>query len=117
MQSLLQTWKETGELVNQNTLFMVDNGIKKELIRFLMDGIVSQTDYVKLVKTNDIISFDGNNLEQNSIFYSQTEYDNILFSLINYYPQKIEVEHYKEFDVHFIQNLHELFGSKVHFID
>lgn len=112
LQKLISSWFETGELINQNSLFMIDNSIKKELIQFLMSGIASKMDNIKLALEKDKICFKTPVLTQ-PLHYSIYDYDAALFTIIKNYPKKIEVEHYKDFDVRFIQNLHELFSNRL----
>ena len=116
LQNLLSSWKETGDLINQNSLFMVDKSIKTELIQFLMNGIVSRAEKVKVAFDNDKILLNGKICQQ-TLHYSLYDFDGALFSLIKNYPKKIEVENYKNFDVNFIQNLHELFADKVSLVE
>ena len=113
--SLKKRWTETAELINQNNLFLNEKGIKKDLIQFLLEGLESKTDIVRL--TQNGINKDGQITETNSLFYSMYDYDNILFTLISCYPKKLEVENYRSFDVNFIQNLSELFGEKLVLLD
>ena len=119
LKKLVLDWKETAELVNQNSLFLNDIKTKKELSKFLLDGIASQIDVVRLSQKDKTYFITNNekNLNYNSIFYSQNEYDDVLFSLINKYPKKIEVANYKKFDVHFIQNLYDLFGNRIELVE
>lgn len=111
LKSLKKRWIETAELINQNNLFLNENGIKKELIQFLMEGLESKVEYVKL--TQNGIKLNNNVIENISLFYSLYDYDNTLFTLINIFPKKIEIENYKSFDISLIQNLHNLFGDKL----
>lgn len=115
LKNLQKRWIETAELVNQNSLFVNNKIIKKELIKFLIDGIESKVDYLKLTK--DGIEKNNQRIENFYIFYSIFDYDSLLFTLISNYPKKIEVENYKSFDAHFIQNLYDLFGNRLVLID
>ncbi len=115
LQKLLLDWKETAELVNENPIFMRDRSIKKELMKFLMEGISSKYEKIDIKKDTAEIFLKSNNsvLSSKPMFYSQNNYDNILFTIINNYPKNIEVEDYKNFDVNFIQNLYDLFGNRL----
>ena len=121
--NLTKKWSDVSALINQNSLFLLDDGIKKELMQFLMDGIKSNQKDIKLVldkKNIDAFYYENSikkTLKNAKLYYSIYDYDNLLFSLIKHYPQKIEVEHYKDFDVAFIQNLADLFGMRLKLID
>ena len=107
-------WKEVANLINEHSLFLNDENIKKELMQFLMEGLNNYIHDLKL--TSEGIFVNDNYIKEKTIFYSKNKYDNTLFTLINLYPQKIFVENYKELDAHFMQLLHQLFGSKLHLI-
>lgn len=115
LKSLKNRWIETAELINQNNLFINESGIRKEIIQFLMEGLECKTDAVKL--TQNGIKIGEETIENNSLFYSMYDYDNVLFTLISIFPKKIEVENYRSFDVSLIQNLHDLFGNKLVLLD
>ncbi len=119
LKNLISNWHDTGELVNQNSLFMADEKVKKELMLFLMDGLVSRVENIKIKSNGNMIEFKNENshISTNTVFYSLLDYDGALFTLISNYPKKIEVEDYKKFDVHFIQNLYDLFGNRVKLLD
>jgi hypothetical protein len=109
-------WKDIGALINQNSLFLMDSTVKLELMRFLISGITSRNEIVKITtKENAILIFDKdmNSIDCAKIFYAQNEYDNSLFELICRAPKKIEVFNPKEFDVHFLNRLYEIFGERV----
>jgi len=116
---LLKKWKDVANLINQNSSFLLDSSIKKELMQFLMEGIVSKSSHIKLYqhgKKIDVYNLIDNNYEKidsPKVYYSMLDYDNLLFCLIKEYPKVLEVEHYKNFDVSFIQNLSDLFGSRL----
>ena len=120
---LLNKWKDVANLINQNSLFLLDDAVKKELMQFLMEGIVSKTHHIKLLINGnnvDVYSLNNNKFEaikSQKIYYSMYDYDNLLFSLIKHYPKVLEVEHYKNFDIAFIQNLSDLFGSRLRLIE
>ena len=120
---LLKKWKEVANLINQNSLFLLDDSVKKELIQFLMEGIVSKANHIKLLqngKNVDIYNLNNNEFKEiksQKIYYSMYDYDSLLFSLIKQYPKVLEVEHYKNFDVSFIQNLSDLFGSRLKLVE
>lgn len=116
LQKLVKSWLETGELINQNSLFMTDGSVKKELMKFLMNGIVSKLESIKLMIKNKKICFSLPILTQ-PLHYFIYDYDAVLFSLIKNYPKRIEVEDYKNFDVQFLQNLHEVFNDKLVLIE
>lgn len=123
LNGLTKKWKEVSSLINENSLFLLDDGIKKELMQFLMDGIKSHNQIIKLIfNQNNIDAFYLENNEKKALlnkhlYYSIFDYDNLLFNLIKLYPQKIEVENYKQFDVNLIQNLSDLFGNRLLLID
>lgn len=115
LKSLKNRWLDTAELINQNNLFLDKKEIKKDFIQFLMEGLESKTDIVKLTKNG--INKDGKIIETNSLFYSMYDYDDVLFALISIFPKKIEVENYKSFDASLIQNLYDLFGNRLVLLD
>ena len=112
---LTKKWKEVAGLINENSFFLLDAGIKLELMQFLMQGLNNDIECAKL--TTNGLKIDNQIVETKPIFYSQNPNDNIIFSLINLYPNKIEVENYKTFDVHFVETLGKLFGERVTFIE
>ena len=111
---LVDKWKEVANLINEHSLFLNDDKIKNELMRFLMEGLNGSNETLKLSKTGMYIN--NNIIKDKIIFYSKNSYDNTLFTLINLYPQKILVEDYREFDVEFVNTLHQLFGNKLQLI-
>ena len=111
LKSLKKRWAETAELINQNNMFINESGIKKELIQFLMEGLESKTDIVRL--TSNGIILNTKLLDSKMLFYSMYDYDSILFTLISIFPKKIEIENYRTFDISLIQNLYDLFGNRL----
>lgn len=112
----LGKWSEIGELINENSLFLLDEKVRVELTKFLMSGITSKHDKLTLkLEQNGVAIFDKDNqqLDCNKIFYAQSHYDNILFALINQCPSNIEIMDYTKFDVQFLDSLHKVFGKKV----
>lgn len=120
---LLKKWKDVANLINQNSSFLLDDSIKKELMQFLMEGIVSKTHHIKLLqngKNVDVFGLNNDKFEEiksPKIYYSMYDYDALLFSLIKQYPKVLEIEHYKNFDIAFIQNLSDLFGSRLKLVE
>jgi len=112
-------WQDVGSLINQNSLFLVDDAIKKELMQFLMNGIKSDKKCLKLLlKSGEIKIFDdGKIVEKQKSFLGRTDADNTLFTLIYEFPEKIEIEGYKKFSVHFISDLYQVFGDRVKFLE
>ena len=123
LKNLTKKWSDVSALINENSLFLLDAGIKKELMQFLMDGIKGNQKDIKLVldkKNIDAFYYENSikkTLKNDKVYYSIYDYDNLLFSLIKHYPKRIEVEHYKDFDVAFIQNLADLFGMRLKLIE
>ena len=119
LNNLTKKWKEVANLINDNSFFLLDEKIKKELMQFLMEGIVSKTDCIKLCQNGAQIDckIGTNEIRCEKLYYSIFDYDSTLFAVINNSPKKIEVENYKSFDVSFIQNLSDLFGSRLHLIE
>ena len=121
--NLINKWQEISGLINQNSLFMLDSKIKKELMQFLMEGIVSRAHHIKLLqngKNIEIVDVADNQVKKIKccrIYYSIFDYDNLLFSLIKQYPKILEVEHYKNFDIALIQNLSDLFGMRLKLVE
>lgn len=115
LQSIIKRWTEVGNLINQNSLFLLDSTIKKGLMKFLLDGIVCQMENIKITNNDGKINLFncGQNITQNRIFYGSCEYDSALFTLISKFPKQIEIENHKSFDVNFIEDVFELFGNKV----
>ena len=117
--SLTKKWKDVANLINENSLFLLDDDVKKELMQFLMEGIVTKSQHIKLTQNGeniDALKLQDNQFEKlknQKIYYSIFEYDSLLFNLIKQYPKVLEVEHYKNFDVAFIQNLADLFGARL----
>ncbi len=111
---LVGKWKEVANLINEHSLFLNDGGIKKELMQFLMEGLNDKVEVLKLSKSG--IFDNDNKIKDKTIFYSKNDYDNRLFTLINYYPKKIVIENYRDLDVEFMQILHQLFGNKIQLI-
>ena len=112
---LKNRWKEIGHLINENSLFLMDEGVRKELMQFLMNGIDTGVDFAKLSLVDSKIYIDcslGNSKPKN-IYYSLFDYDNVLFELISQNPKQIEVFGYQNFDANFVQNLSDLFGNKL----
>ena len=109
--SLTKKWQDSANLINENSLFLQDDGIKKELLQFLMQGLTTNVDYLKL--TNSVLTDGKNEIDNKKVFYSQTDYDNMIFTLINLYPKKIEIENYKQYKIEFLELISNLFGEKV----
>ena len=112
---LTNRWKEIGHLINENSLFLMDENVKRELMRFLMEGIETNIDFAKLSLVNSKICVDCScgSFVPKKLYYSLFDYDNMLFALISQNPKQIEVSDYQSFDVNFVQNLSDLFGSKL----
>jgi len=123
LSSLTKKWKDVANLINENSLFLLDNAVKKELMQFLMEGIVTKSQHIKLLQNGqsiDALKLQNNQFEKikdQKIYYSLFDYDSLLFNLIKQYPMVLEVEHYKNFDVAFIQNLSDLFGSRLKLVE
>lgn len=118
LKSAKNRWKEIGNLVNANTLFLSNEKVKIELMQFLMTGIDSKTEIVKLSSKNNQLTVEGSRfVKLQKHFYSQTDYDNLLFALIGSKPKKIEIYGYKNFDVCFVQELSNLFGKNLILIE
>ena len=111
---LKKRWKEIGGLINENSHFLMDTAIKNELMQFLMDGIETGVEFVKLSSNGSKIYIQSTEkLECNNIYYSKLDYDDLLFTIISNKPKKLEVECYKNFNVNFINELSILFGNKL----
>lgn len=117
---ILETWREMARLINQNSLFLGDAGVKTDLMRFLMSGIASQALDVSLDYANGKIKILQNGKELPSIasiFYANDIYDNLLFMLISKSPKKITISNYRQFDASFVNSVFRLFGDTVKLIE
>lgn len=112
-------WRDVGNLINENSFFLMDKGVKKELMKFLMQGITTRTNCIKLSSQNGKIfaRSEDSSITCPKIYYSLFDFDSLLFAIIVNSPKKIEISNYKNFDVRFIQSLHELFGSKLKLLE
>lgn len=113
---LVKNWKETSELINQNSLFMLDSGIKKELMQFLMAGLNTSLDKIKIENVQNSLKIDTD-INLLPLYYAKYDYDNLLFALISKFPKQIEIVNYKAFDAKFISNLYDLFGTKLKLVE
>ena len=114
LQKLKKRWQDIGNLINENSQFLVDDKVKKEFMQFLMTVINSKSNFAKLSRKNNKVVVESEKvLIPQSLYYSQTEYDNLLFAIIQNKPKKIEIEDYKNFDVAFVQELSTLFGNNL----
>lgn len=112
---LTKKWEDSANLINENSLFLQDDGIKKELLQFLMQGLTTNIEYLKL--TNLGLNDGKNAIDSKKVFYSQSDFDNVLFTLINLYPQKIEIEDYKQYKIEFLELISNLFGERLNLIN
>ena len=112
----INKWQEIGELINENSLFLIDKTIRQELIKFLMAGLQSDAELLTIKKNGGcfcVIDSNKRDVALKSIFYAQNEYDNLLYAIINKFPKYIQIENSKDFDVKFLNNLYQLFGENV----
>ena len=111
-------WKEIGCLINQNSLFLFDDGIKNELQKFLLNSIENKTKQVYLSQEQNrflLKNFDNILIEKMSILNLNNEENSVIFSLINLMPEKIIINQHEQFDVNFVSILYNLFGESIVF--
>ena len=116
---MLEAWKEMATLINQNSIFLIDDKVKIDLMRFLMNGISNKSSDVVLDYSNGNIKFVQNGKELSfieKIFYAKDIYDNLLFMLISKSPKKITISNYQMFDANFVNSVFNLFGDSVKLI-
>lgn len=119
LKSMLEAWKEMATLINQNSIFLIDDKVKIDLMRFLMNGISNKSSDVVLDYSNGNIKFVQNGKELSvieKIFYAKDIYDNLLFTLISKSPKKITISNYQMFDANFVNSVFNLFGDSVKLI-
>ena len=74
-------WKDAANLINENSLFLLDDGVKKELMQFLMEGLSSRSECINISQNGAKIACkDGENLLRcEKLYYSLYNYDSTLF--------------------------------------
>lgn len=113
-------WQEIGKLMNENAYFLMDKKVKKELAKFLLSGLQQRTAMVNIeLKSNQFKVTDDqqNILLPQKVFFAKDSYDDLLYLLMNYFPQKISVRNCKQFDVSFLDKLYNLFGENLKLIE
>lgn len=111
-------WQEIGSLINQNNMFLSDKKVREELVKFLISGLKNDNQIIELFSSNlceknsvNIQSIKGGKIAPTQLFYAQNWQDNVLYSILTNFPQKIVIKNANNFDVKFLQTLYFLFGD------
>lgn len=120
LSTIKKRWSEIGNLINENDMFLNDTTIKQELIKFLFSGLSASHETIKIIqKDKQLILLDKNNIniEIMSLYINNSVYENVLFTLICNCPKTVEIDNYKNFDVHFLQQIYNLFNERVKLLE